>query len=90
MPHIIPFPNIDPALFSVQLFGIELAIRWYALAYIAGLLLGWRYVVLLARRPALWGGQPAPRATTWPWGLSRVTNWASAWRNCSTNIRASP
>ena len=45
MPHIIPFPNIDPALFSVQLFGIELAIRWYALAYIAGLLLGWRYVV---------------------------------------------
>jgi phosphatidylglycerol:prolipoprotein diacylglycerol transferase len=59
MPYVLPFPDIDPALFSVHLFGIELAIRWYALAYIAGLLLGWRYVVFLARRPALWGGRPA-------------------------------
>ena len=59
MPYVLPFPDIDPVLFSVSLFGIELAIRWYALAYIAGLLLGWRYVVLLARRPALWGGRPA-------------------------------
>ena len=59
MPFVIPFPDIDPVLFSLRLGGIELAIRWYALAYIAGLLLGWRYVVLLARRPALWGGKPA-------------------------------
>ena len=46
-------------LFSVSLFGIELAIRWYALAYIAGLLLGWRYVAFLCRRPGLWGGAGA-------------------------------
>ena len=59
MPYVIPFPDIDPALVSFHLFGIELAIRWYALAYIAGLLLGWRYVVFLARRPALWGGRSA-------------------------------
>lgn len=52
----LPFPDIDPVLVSVRLFGIELAIRWYALAYIAGLLLGWRYVAALMRRPALWGG----------------------------------
>ena len=56
MPLVLPFPDIDPVLVSFRLFGIELAIRWYALAYIAGLLLGWRYVAALCRRPALWGG----------------------------------
>jgi phosphatidylglycerol---prolipoprotein diacylglyceryl transferase len=38
----IPFPHIDPVLVQVG----PLAIRWYALAYIAGIVLGWR----LARR----------------------------------------
>jgi phosphatidylglycerol:prolipoprotein diacylglycerol transferase len=56
MPLVLPFPDIDPVLVSFRLFGLELALRWYALAYIAGLLLGWRYVVWLCRRPALWGG----------------------------------
>ncbi len=56
MPLVLQFPDIDPALFSIHVLGVELAIRWYALAYIAGLLLGWRYVVALCRRPALWGG----------------------------------
>ena len=44
---VIPFPTIDPVLIEIGPF----AIRWYALAYIAGLLLGWRYVLRLARRP---------------------------------------
>jgi phosphatidylglycerol:prolipoprotein diacylglycerol transferase len=56
VPFVLPFPNIDPVIFAVHLFGIELAIRWYALAYIAGLLIGWRYVAALCRRPGLWGG----------------------------------
>lgn len=43
----IPYPNIDPVLIE---FG-PFAIRWYALAYIAGLLLGWRYCVSMTRRP---------------------------------------
>ena len=55
MPLVLPFPDIDPVLFSIRLFGLELAIRWYALAYIAGLLLGWRNVVRLCRRPAAAG-----------------------------------
>ncbi len=45
MTFVIPFPSIDPVLIS---FG-PVAIRWYSLAYIAGLLLGWR----LLRRPVL-------------------------------------
>ena len=39
----LPFPRIDPILFSIGPF----AIRWYALAYVAGLLLGWRYMLQL-------------------------------------------
>jgi phosphatidylglycerol---prolipoprotein diacylglyceryl transferase len=52
----IPFPDISPDLFSVELFGMTLALRWYALAYIAGLVIGWRIVTSLVRRPALWPG----------------------------------
>ena len=46
MTFVIPFPSIDPVLIA---FG-PFAIRWYALAYIGGLLIGWRYVRALARR----------------------------------------
>jgi len=43
----LAFPTIDPVL--VQ-FG-PFAIRWYALAYIVGLVVGWRYVRRLVQRP---------------------------------------
>ena len=39
MTFAIPFPAIDPVLIEIGPF----AIRWYALAYIAGLVLAWRY-----------------------------------------------
>ncbi|MDR5652338.1 prolipoprotein diacylglyceryl transferase [Ruixingdingia sedimenti] len=55
MPHI-PFPDISPEIFSIEIGGFSFALRWYALAYIAGLIAGWRLVVGLMRRPALWGG----------------------------------
>jgi phosphatidylglycerol:prolipoprotein diacylglycerol transferase len=42
----IPFPSIDPVAISLGPF----AIRWYALAYIVGLLMGWRYCLALAGR----------------------------------------
>lgn len=43
----IPFPTIDPVAVA---FG-PFAIRWYALAYITGILLGWRLARVLAARP---------------------------------------
>ena len=56
----IPFPDISPELFSVELFGLEFALRWYALAYIVGILLGWRLAVMAVNRPRLWPGEEAP------------------------------
>ncbi len=50
------FPNIDPILVHIGPF----AIRWYALAYVAGILLGWRYATGLLRNPRLWTRRPAP------------------------------
>src|SRR5258707_6802992 len=51
----LPFPNIDPVL--IHIYG-PISIRWYALSYIAGLLLGWAYVVRLLRTQKLWAGRP--------------------------------
>ncbi len=50
----LPYPHIDPVLVHLG----PLAIRWYALAYIAGLLLGWWGIVLLLRRKRLWAAPP--------------------------------
>ena len=41
------FPNIDPIALQIG----PLAIHWYALAYITGLLLGWRYSLYLTKFP---------------------------------------
>jgi phosphatidylglycerol:prolipoprotein diacylglycerol transferase len=37
-----------------------LVLRWYALAYIVGLLLGWRYMMAMVRNERLWGDKPGP------------------------------
>ena len=42
---VIPFPAIDPILIDFgTVFGVPIAIRWYALLWIGGCLLAWRYV----------------------------------------------
>jgi phosphatidylglycerol:prolipoprotein diacylglycerol transferase len=62
----IQFPNIDPAALTLpgfDLFGGHwgpFPLRWYALAYIAGLLLGWRWMVWLIRRDRLWAPAKPP------------------------------
>ncbi len=42
----LPFPNIDPI--AIHLWG-DFGIRWYALAYLAGILLGWQLCLRLAK-----------------------------------------
>lgn len=51
---VIPFPAFDPVLLQIGPF----AIRWYALAYILGILLGWAYARAIVRAERLWGGKP--------------------------------
>ena len=55
----MPFPNFDPVLIHLG----PIAIRWYALAYIAGILLGWRYGVGLVRNAKLWPPASPPITT---------------------------
>jgi phosphatidylglycerol:prolipoprotein diacylglycerol transferase len=58
----IPFPDFDPVLIQIG----PLAIRWYALAYIAGLLGAWWLILRLLRIERLWAGAPfngKPQAT---------------------------
>lgn len=52
----MPFPDIDPVLIHIGPF----AIRWYALGYVAGILIGWRYITSMARNQALWPLRGAP------------------------------
>lgn len=60
MPFVIPYPDIDPALVTFELFGLSLPIRWYALAYLAGLILGLILARRLLARAALWPGDAPP------------------------------
>ena len=57
---MIPFPDVSPDIFSVNLLGMDFALRWYALAYIVGILIGWRIVVATLKRPRFWGPAGAP------------------------------
>ncbi|MDT2071996.1 MAG: prolipoprotein diacylglyceryl transferase [Planktomarina sp.] len=64
----IPFPDISPVLFALNIplwqftfsghdfsiGGFELAIRWYALAYITGIIFAGWVMRLAIRRPNLW------------------------------------
>lgn len=59
MPAFV-FPEIDPIAIHLG----PLAVRWYGLAYFAGILIGWQYARSLVRNDRLWGGRPAPMTVT--------------------------
>jgi len=56
----IPFPDISPEIVSIPIGGMTFALRWYALAYIVGILMGWRLAVMTVKRAMLWPGGRAP------------------------------
>ncbi|TNE57987.1 MAG: prolipoprotein diacylglyceryl transferase [Alphaproteobacteria bacterium] len=47
---VIDFPDIDPVIFSIG----PLSVRWYGMAYLAGLLLAWFYANRLRANKNLW------------------------------------
>jgi phosphatidylglycerol:prolipoprotein diacylglycerol transferase len=56
----VPFPGLDPVAFSLG----PIAVKWYGLAYMAGLLLGWLYIRRLLSTPRIWAADTPPFAVT--------------------------
>jgi phosphatidylglycerol:prolipoprotein diacylglycerol transferase len=62
MMSVIAFPNFDPVMIHLG----PLSIRWYAVAYIVSLVLGWRVMRRLVRRtPAVATGLQTDDFLTW-------------------------
>lgn len=64
------FPDIDPFIIgqipAFELFGLTigpLGVRWYALAYVLGIVLGWRYALKLVRGESLWEPNRPPASS---------------------------
>src|SRR3974390_3502714 len=57
-PLVIPYPAIDPVALPLG----PLTIKWYGLAYMAGLLLRWLYIKHLLRSQRLWPASKTPFA----------------------------
>ena len=53
------FPEFDPVLIHLG----PLPIRWYALAYVGGIVLGWWYASVLIKRASLWAPRKPPITT---------------------------
>lgn len=56
----LPFPEISPIIFQISLFGFTFALRWYAMGYIVGILIGWWIATRAINRPALWADATPP------------------------------
>src|ERR1700709_580569 len=70
MPFLaVAFPVFDPIAVAIG----PIAIRWYALAYIGGIVLGWVYARALIKSENLWGGAPRRRLRmeVFIWGVRR-------------------
>ncbi|MDG1288732.1 MAG: prolipoprotein diacylglyceryl transferase [Lentibacter sp.] len=52
----IPFPEISPEIFTLPIGSMEFSLRWYALAYVVGILIAWRVSIRAVSSPALWSG----------------------------------
>ncbi|SDE16442.1 phosphatidylglycerol:prolipoprotein diacylglycerol transferase [Paracoccus isoporae] len=73
---MIPFPDIAPEIFTISLGVAELSLRWYALAYLVGLVGGAWAVWRLIKSDALWGDaapmQPAKVEELLTWIVAGV------------------
>ncbi|WP_172300466.1 prolipoprotein diacylglyceryl transferase [Pseudoruegeria sp. HB172150] len=56
----IPFPDISPEIFSIEIGNFTFALRWYAMSYIVGILIGWRMAAAMLKRPVLWRAETPP------------------------------
>ena len=66
----LPFPNIDPVLFSVG----PLSVHWYGIGYVIGILFAWWYGKKLVNNARLWPNNNAPMD---PLALDDFVLWAA-------------
>ncbi|KAA2315175.1 prolipoprotein diacylglyceryl transferase [Pseudooceanicola sediminis] len=64
MKAAIPFPDISPEIFTLSLGGFSFSLRWYALAYLVGIVLGWLLARAAIDRARLWPANAAPMTRT--------------------------
>ena len=57
---MIQFPDISPEIFSVTIFGVELALRWYALSYVVGFVIATLLMRHFTSRGSLWRFNTGP------------------------------
>ncbi|MEM1364208.1 MAG: prolipoprotein diacylglyceryl transferase [Pseudomonadota bacterium] len=67
----MPFPDIDPIIFQIG----PVALRWYGLAYVVGILLAWWWAKRIANSMGLWPGGTSPIS---PLQLDDFLLWAMA------------
>ena len=60
---MVPFPDISPEIFSLNLFGITIALRWYAVSYILGFYCAIKLMKFFIKRSNLWLGENPPLTT---------------------------
>ena len=69
----IPFPPVSPEIFTLQIGGFSFSLRWYALAYIAGITIGWWMIRQALRSTRLWTKPPMSEDQ-----LERLMTWVIA------------
>jgi phosphatidylglycerol:prolipoprotein diacylglycerol transferase len=57
---MILFPDISPEIFSFELFGINLALRWYAVSYLLGFFCALKLMKFFVVRNFLWASETPP------------------------------
>ena len=60
MLNVIDLPNLSPEIFTIDIGFMSFTLRWYALAYIIGLLSAWQIIVRMIKQPDLWKNNIAP------------------------------
>ncbi len=60
---MIPFPDISPEIFSIELFGVNLALRWYAVSYILGFICALKLMKFFVERERFWASKTPPFST---------------------------
>ena len=71
----IDFPNLSPEIFAIDLGSFRFALRWYAMGYIVGILIGWWIIGRAIARPHLFAGGPSGGAPMTRQQLEELVTW---------------